>query len=252
MISVIVPTIHHTDLVKHCVHSFINTVHELPYEIIVVDDGSPAAIQEELARWAAPLQVQFIAKPHNNGFSHTVNVGIQHAKGQYILLVNNDVIFHEPGWLHHMVATMNSDAAIGIVGARLLYPDMTIQHGGVIPTAKGHFDHRYRRQSADYEPALAVEDMNAVTGALMLIRKQLLDQIGLLSEEFFIAFEDVDLCYRAKMHGFRVVYCGTASAIHAEGYTRGTTKANKNPYWRQKEMEARKKFWVKWGGKIIR
>lgn len=82
MISVIVPTIHHTDLVKHCVHSFIHTVHDLPYEIIVVDDGSSGSIQEELARWAAPLQVQFIAKPNNNGFSHSVNLGIRHAKGQ--------------------------------------------------------------------------------------------------------------------------------------------------------------------------
>lgn len=252
MISVIIPTIHHTNLVKQCVHSFVTTVHELPYEIIVVDDGSFSHIQEELDKWAAPLQVQFIAKPHNEGFSRTVNIGIQHAKGDYVLLVNNDVLFHDPDCLHHMVAAMSSADTVGIVGARLLYPDLTIQHGGVIPTAMGHFDHRYRKQPADYPPALAVEDVNAVTGALMLIRKRLFDQIGLLSEEFFIAFEDVDLCYRAKNHGARVVYCGTACAIHAEGYTRGTTKANKHPYWRQKEREARKKFWMKWGGKIIR
>ncbi|MFW5435438.1 glycosyltransferase family 2 protein [Paenibacillus apiarius] len=252
MISVIVPTIHHTELVKQCIHSFINSVHNLPYELIVVDDGSPPHIQRELADWAAPLNVHLIAKPSNEGFSRSVNLGIQHSQGQFVLLVNNDVVFHEPGWLQHMLLTMHGSADIGIVGARLLYPNLTIQHGGVVPAHKGHFDHRFRGQAADFQPALAVEDMNAVTGALMLVRRQLFDQIGLFSEEFFIAFEDVDFCYRAKQHGVRVIYCGTACALHLEGYTRGTNKHNKNRYWRQKEMEARKKFWMKWGGSTFR
>lgn len=252
MISVIIPTIHHTDLVKRCVHSFINTVHGLPYEIIVVDDGSSPLIQEKLAKWAAStLHVQFIPKPHNEGFSRTVNIGIQHAKGGDVLLVNNDVFFHESGWIHPMVTAMYNADDIGIVGARLLYPNLKIQHAGVIHAAKGNFDHRYRGFPADYPPALAVEDVNAVTGALMLIRRQLLNQIGLLSEEFFISFEDVDFCYRAKQHKTRVIYCGTACAIHIEGFTRGTTRANKNTYWRQKEREARKIFLMKWGGRTI-
>lgn len=252
MISVIIPTIHQTDLVKRCVHSFIHTVQGLPYEIIVVDDGSSPPIQEELASWAVSTpQVQFIPKPSNQGFSRTVNMGIQQAKGDNVLLVNNDVFFHDPKWIHHMVTAMSAADNIGIVGARLLYPDLTIQHAGVVHVCKGNFDHRYRRLPADYPPALAVEDVNAVTGALMLIRKQLFDQIGLLSEEFFIAFEDVDFCYRAKQHKARVIYCGTACAIHMEGYTRGTTKANKNMYWRRKEMEARRKFLLKWGGRTI-
>ncbi|MGG0814455.1 glycosyltransferase family 2 protein [Paenibacillus alvei] len=252
MISVIIPTVLHTELVKQCVTSFINTVHQLAYEIIIVDDGSTAWIQQDLQAWSDLLpQVRFIGKTANEGFSKTVNCGIQHAQGDYVLIVNNDVVFFEPGWLQHMLVAMNSSPDIGIVGARLLYPNLTIQHGGVVPTQKGHFDHRYRGQEAHYPPAMLIEDVNAVTGALMLVRKHIFSQIGLLSEEFFIAFEDIDLCYRAKQHGIRVIYCGTASAIHVEGATRGTTKANKNPYWRQKEMEARKKFWIKWGGKII-
>lgn len=265
MISVIIPTIHHTDLVKRCIQSFIDTVDGIPYEIIIVDDGSPPHIQEELANWtastfikselanwaASTMQVQFIPKLHNEGFSRTVNIGIQHAEGDSVLLVNNDVFFHEPEWLNHMITTMYSEDNIGIVGARLLYPNMKIQHGGIVRKKGGDFNHRYRGLPANHPPALVVEDVHAVTGALMLIRRQLLDQIGLLSEEFFIAFEDVDLCYRTKQHKTRVVYCGTTCAIHAEGYTRGNSKKNKNPYWRRKEIEAKRKFWKKWRGVII-
>ncbi|CAH8717021.1 glycosyltransferase family 2 protein [Paenibacillus thiaminolyticus] len=247
MISLIIPTIHHTDLVKHCVNSFINTAHEA-YEIIVVDDGSPPPIQQDLAAWAASMNVRFIPKQTNEGFSRTVNLGLQHAGGTYALVANNDIIFHEPGWLQHMMAAMQLSPDVGIVGARLLYPNMTIQHGGVIQGPKGNFDHRYRFQPADHPPAQAVEDAASVTGALMLIRRDVFDRIGLFSEEFFIAYEDVDFCYRARQHGFRVVYCGAACALHYEGFTRGTTRANKNWYWRVKELEARKKFWVKWGG----
>jgi len=248
MISVIIPTFNQVDLVKQCYQSFIQTVSETPYEIIIVDDGSPRHIQQALIEWANNVSIKCILKPSNRGFSAAVNAGIQEAQGQYVLLVNNDIIFHEPGWLGHMIQTIQLTPQIGIVGARLLYSNHTIQHGGVYHSGRGNFDHRYRFLPGNHPPALAVEDVNAVTGALLLIRKELFQHIGMMSEEYYIAYEDIDLCYRAKQHGWRVIYCGTASAIHLEGQTRGTTSANKNPYWRRKELESKNTFWSKWMG----
>jgi GT2 family glycosyltransferase len=192
--------------------------------------------------------VRCILKPSNSGFSATVNAGIREAQGAYILLVNNDIVFHEPGWLGHMTQSIQQAPNIAIVGARLLYSNQTIQHGGVFYSGRGNFDHRYRFLPANHPPALIVEDVNAVTGALLLIRKDLFQDVGLLSEAYYIAYEDIDLCYRAKQKGWRIIYCGAASAIHLEGQTRGTTPANKNPFWRKKEMEAKMTFWSKWMG----
>ncbi|WP_240967812.1 glycosyltransferase family 2 protein [Paenibacillus aquistagni] len=251
MISAIIPTINHIELVQQCVNSYRATTFDLKSEIIVVDDGSRASVQEALIPWARDNQVHLIANAVNEGFSKAVNAGIQQSSGDYVILINNDIVFQQPGWLNLMIDTMKQDSRIGIVGARLLYANQTIQHGGVVPSLRGNFDHRYRFQPADYPPALAVEDAHAVTGALMLISRALIDEIGPLSERYFIAYEDVDYCYRAKQHGYRVVYCGTAHAVHLEGYTRGTTKLNKNRYWRHKELEARKLFWSTWRGEQL-
>lgn len=248
MISVIVPTIHQVELVQQCITSYRSTTFDLTSEIFVIDDGSPPSIQQALHEWTTAERINFIAKPCNEGFSKTVNMGITASSGEYVLLVNNDIVFQQAGWLNHMMQLMNVSQDIGIVGARLLYPNHTIQHGGVFPTRRGYFNHRYRYLPAEHPPALAVEDVHAVTGALMLIRRSLLQQIGMLSERYFIAFEDIDLCYRAKKHGYRVVYCGTSYAIHLEGQTRGTTRQNKNPYWYHKEREARALFWSVWRG----
>lgn len=251
MISVIIPTVNQVDLVKQCVSSFMETTPDIPYEIIVVDDGSSPEVQQSLMEWADNLRIQFISKPANEGFSRTVNRGISEARGEFMLLANNDIIFHESGWLNRMLEAMNAEDKVGIAGARLLYPNRTIQHGGVFPTRNLYFNHRYRGRPADYPPALAVEEVHAVTGALMLIRKEVFADIGLFSEEYFIAFEDIDFCYRSKQQGWKIVYCGLASAIHLEGQTRGTRLSNKNRFWRRKELEARAKFWSKWKGRLF-
>lgn len=246
MISIVIPTINHVDLVKQCATSIINSVTRTPFEIIVVDDGSPPPIQQQLKIFAEEVGIVFIPKPANEGFSCTVNIGISAARGEHVILVNNDIIFHMSGWLENMLEVLESDPTIGIVGARLLYPDQTIQHAGVFPANNRFFEHRFRGFPADYPPALAVENFHAVTGALMLINRKLIEEIGPFSEEYFIAFEDIDFCYRAKQQGWRIVYCGTATAIHLEGKTRGTRLSNKNRFWRAKELEARRKFWTKW------
>ncbi|WCK56174.1 glycosyltransferase [Aneurinibacillus sp. Ricciae_BoGa-3] len=243
LVSFIIPTFNQIDLVKQCVKSLKDTVSQIAYEIIVVDDGSQQHIQQQLLNWSRLENVTVVLKGSNEGFSRTVNEGIKRAKGKYVLLVNNDVIFQDREWLIKMINAMHSSAAIGVVGARLLYPDQTIQHGGIAPEGTG-FCHRYRGLPGDFWSAAAVEDVHAVTGALFLINQEVIADIGLFSEDYFTAYEDIDFCYRARLKGWRIIYCGQASAIHLEGKTRGAFV--RNSYYTQKEFEAMKQFEMKW------
>ncbi len=244
-VSFVIPTFNQVDLIKQCIQSLKPTIAGKNYEILVIDDGSEAGIQQQLLAWGAQENVRVIAKPENQGFSRSVNEGIQAATGRYIMLVNNDILFNQPEWLDHMLNTMKSSPDIGIAGARLLYPDLTIQHGGMV-FENNCFQHRYRHMPGDLQQAKSVEDNVALTGALFLIEQKLVQDIGLFSEEYFTAYEDVDFCYRARLKGWRVVYCGAAAAIHLEGKTRGNK--SQNNFYEMKEFEARTRFERKWSG----
>ncbi|CAM3878180.1 glycosyltransferase [Alicyclobacillus pomorum] len=247
LVSIIIPTFNNVDFPKQCVHSLKNTVESVHFEIIVVDDGSSMDVQRSLQSWSDEARVKLVLKPVNEGFSRTVNAGIRMASGEYVLLLNNDVIFNESGWLEKIIETINASPNIGIVGARLLYPDGRIQHAGCYPSAHGWFDHYHRFQPHNYPAAQITTDVPAVTGALMLIRRSVLEDVGFLSEDYFIAFEDIDLCYRARQHGWRTVYCGAASAVHLEGQTRGRDEATKGKFYTVKELESKSIFSKKWG-----
>lgn len=242
IVSCIIPSFNQVDLVKQCANTLKAMTTKTPYEIIVVDDGSAMHIQQQLLEWGSQENIKVILKNPNEGFSCTVNQGIRHARGKHIALVNNDIIFHQPEWLEIMLRTIQSSPDIGVVGARLLYPNQTIQHGGM----GADLYHRYVGLGADYAPALAVDDVHAVTGALLLIKQDAFADLGLFSEDYFTGFEDVEFCFRARLKGWRVVYCGLAAAIHLEGQTRGGHQKIK--FYRHKDLEARKQFDLKWRG----
>ncbi|MED3573235.1 glycosyltransferase [Cytobacillus praedii] len=242
IVSCIIPSFNQVDLVKQCANTLKAMTTKTSYEIIVVDDGSAIQIQQQLLEWGSQENIKVILKNQNEGFSCTVNQGIRHARGKHIVLVNNDIIFHQPEWLEKMLNTMQSSPEIGVVGARLLYPNQTIQHGGM----NADLYHRYVGLPADYAPALAIDDVHAVTGALLLIKQDVIADLGLFSEDFFTGFEDVEYCFRARLRGLRVVYCGSAAAIHLEGQTRGGHQ--KINFYKQKDFEARKQFDLKWRG----
>jgi GT2 family glycosyltransferase len=248
LVSVVIPTIHQTNMVEECVQSLRGHTDWENFEVIIVDDGSNTSTQTSLQQIATRNECRLILKPTNTGFASAVNTGVRESKGRYICLVNNDVTFIESDWLRNLVRTI-MQSNCGVAGARLLYPDGRIQHGGVYYMAQSHvFDHRYRYLPANYGPALATQEVLAVTGALMLIRQEVWHQMEGMSEEFFIALEDVDFCLRVHKRGWRVMYCGKAAAIHAEGATRGTTPQNKDPEWYKLELEGYAQFRRKWFG----
>lgn len=251
-VSLIIPTVNQVEPVKKCLDSLYGTLATFKdsFEVIIVDDGSSRELQKQLKEALSPYPVSLITKRENEGFSRTVNIGGAAGRGDYLCLVNNDIVFFQRNWLDLMLKEVKKPG-VGVVGARLLYPDGRIQHGGIYYLPKSRsFDHEYRYKPGNYPPALKSREVLGVTGALMLIDRLLWKKLGGMDEQYFIALEDVDFSLRTWAEGRKVVYAGEVVAFHHEGLTRGNNFSNKNPFWLEKEMEGMKKFFRKWQGKL--
>ena len=248
IVSVVIPTVNQVDLVKQCLNSFFESDPSAvyPYEVIVVDDGSSPEIQQQLRKAMTAFPVRLIIQPQNSGFSKTVNRGAASSTGKYICLLNNDVTLIQKNWLDIMMRDTHRVKA-GVIGPRLLYPNGTIQHGGIIYVPElGGFDHEYRHQPGNFPPALQTREVLGVTGALMLINRTLWNLLGGMNERFFVGMEDIDFSLRTWEQGWRIYFTGAAVAVHPEGFTRG-----KNPYWRSKGLESGQVFAQIWNRKLL-
>src|SRR5262249_37676865 len=157
----------------------------------------------------------------NLGFGATVNNGMRRARGRFVLLCNNDIVFFQP-CLDAFGRAFAADAGLGIVGAKLLFPDGTIQHAGMEKvTGELPWVHAFGTKPGDHPEAGRSRYVWSVTGALFAVRREVLQGLGGLSTAFGTAFEDVDYCLHAWSNGLRVGYCGEAAAYHLEGGTRG-------------------------------
>ena len=156
-------------------------------------------------------------------------------------MLNSD-IEARPGWLACLQYASAQQEDIGIVGARLLYPDGRIQFAGTARNlgAPEWFDHRYRFKPDDWGPAGLASPVLAVTGACMYVKRAVIERVGLLDERYPMAYEDVDWCLRAWQAGFRVLYFPAASLYHHESVTRGTDVG-------ERERASQRFFWERWG-----
>ncbi len=214
-VSIIIPVFNQLEYTKQCLEALTrNTPSEL-YEVVIVNNGSTDGTSDFLRREESAGSLRAVFNPENLGFAKACNQGAQIAQGQYILFLNNDTV-PQPGWLEAMISMAESDPQIGIVGSRLLYPDGTIQHAGIAFTDQGLSYHVFRGAPGDYPAALESRDWPAVTGACLLIRRDLFQRLGGFDEDFHMYVEDLDLCLRAWEKGFRVAYCPTSVLIHFE------------------------------------
>lgn len=188
-------------------------------EVIVVDNGSPDRTAEIVERDFA--EVRLIRTGQNLGVAGGNNVGLHAARGEICVLINADVEVH-PGWLAHLVRAMEADPRIGIAGAKLLYPDGTIQFaGGRIEPPRGYTYHLGWHEP-DRGQCDTLADVDFITGATLTIRRSVLEEIGYEDEKFFpIDYEDPDMSYRARAAGYRVVLVPQAVATHHESSTSG-------------------------------
>ncbi|NMC11954.1 MAG: glycosyltransferase family 2 protein [Chloroflexi bacterium] len=226
-LSIIIVNWNTRDLLLKCLGCVYNAQRSLTMEVIVVDNHSNDE-SVDAARQSFP-QTRFIENPANYGFAKANNQGIRQAQGRYLLLLNSDAFVHEEA-LTNMVQFMDAHADTGAGGCRLFFEDGSLQRSCFsFPTLLTEFwqltwlDRFFPRSRTFGKYRMTYWDMtdshpvDAVMGACLILRKEALDQIGLLDEQFFMFSEEIDLCYRLKQAGWLVRYIPHASAVHLWG-----------------------------------
>lgn len=215
------------DLLEKCLRSIFEQTKDISFEVFVVDNNSGDG-SVEMVRSRFP-QVDLTASAENLGFAKGNNLAIKKSRGRYVLLLNPDTEILKNA-LEKMIHFMDSHRECGIAGCKLLNPDLTLQlsvrafpdlASQIFILLKLHhlFPHaksmsKYLVQDFDYEKT---QEVDQVMGAFMIIRREVLEKIGLLDENFWIWFEEVDFCKRAKLAGLKIFYTPEAKIIHHFG-----------------------------------
>ena len=222
-VSIVIPSYRDAERVQALVTSIRETMPSELARIIVADDASGP---EHVTALREIEGIEIVEGTENRGFAANVNRGLRAADSDRDVVVLNSDVEARPGWLACLQYAASQEEDIGIVGARLLYPDGRIQFAGTVRNlgAPEWFDHRYRFKPADWGPAGLAGPVIAVTGACMYVKHETIERVGLLDEHFPMAFEDVDWCLRVWRAGLRVLYFPAASLYHHESVTRGTAR----------------------------
>ena len=238
-VDIVIPSFRDAERVEVLVKSILATVPKERVRIIVADDASGP---EHLATLRAIAGVEVIEGDENRGFAANVNRGLLATRPDRDVVLLNSDMEARAGWLACLQYAASQEPDIGIVGARLLYPDGRIQFAGTVRNlgAPEWFDHRYRFKPGDWGPAGLASPALAVTGACMYVRREVIERVGLLDERYPMAYEDVDWCLRAWQAGFRVLYFPAASLYHHESVTRGIDVG-------ERERRSQRHFWERWG-----
>ena len=225
-VSIIIPAFNQAALTRKCLGALLTDLHE-DAEIIVIDNGSTDWSPEYLASLGSKIRVT--SNSTNLGFARACNQGAAIATGRYLVFLNNDTV-PQPGWLDALIAPALEGKA-EIVGARLLYPDGTIQHAGVVFDEQGPL-HCFKRTPADTFEANQPRHLQAVTAACMLLTAKLFQELGGFDEGYKNGFEDIDLCLNAVQHGYRVFYQPESILIHHEESSPGRKLHDEENYER--------------------
>ena len=227
-VSILIPNKDHTDDLEKCLQSIWKKTTWDNYEIIVIENNStdPATFayyKKAKQRYDGLKVVTYPEKGFN--FSGINNFGRKAAAGDYLLLLNNDVEVRNGDWLTELLRQCAHKGGAAICGAMLYYPDETLQHAGVITGLGGYagHSHKYKQKGGSgYLFRIAtVQDFSAVTGACLLVKASVYDEVGGLDEQFAVAFNDVDFCLRVRDAGYRIAWTPYAELTHYESKSRG-------------------------------
>lgn len=225
LVSIIIPTRDNYNVLRRCIESIKSKSQYTHYEIIILDNGSVSA---ETLNYFSSLKneekVKIIRHDHPFNFSELNNVGVAHANGEILLFLNDDTEVIQSDWLERMIGYAQLPH-VGAVGAKLLYPETNlIQHAGILNLAGGpmHAFHNTDRAQPGYFMRNLLEyNWLAVTGACLMIEKAKFNSIGQFDESFPVAYNDVDLCFRAVDAGYYNVMCPAVELYHYESVSRG-------------------------------
>lgn len=224
LVSIIIPTRDRPDFLRACLQGLLEETDYPRFEIILVDNGSiqpdMLALLEKVSRHSI---VTVLRQEGAFNWAWLNNQAAARSHGDLLLLLNDDVRILHSDWLEEMVR-QSLRPGVGIVGARLLYPDGTLQHAGVMLSRDGatHLLRGAKAGDAGYLNALICQrDVSAVTGACLMIRREVFDQVGGIDESFAVSCNDIDLCLRVRAAGWRIVWTPHATLTHVDGGTRG-------------------------------
>jgi GT2 family glycosyltransferase len=218
--SIVIPVFNKAEYTRQCIESLIREVRPGETEIIVVDNASTDDTAEVLRTFGDAVRV--ITNEENLFFVRGCNAGAARARGKYLVFLNNDTVVL-PGWLDHLVWTIERDDTIGAVGSMFLYPDGRVQEAGSIIWRNGGADHYGGGGSPLSRKVSYARDVDYCSGASLLVRRHLFEQRGGFDEFYSPGYyEDVDLCFAIRDLGYRVVYQPTSRIVHFEGVTSGT------------------------------
>jgi GT2 family glycosyltransferase len=224
-VSIIIPTRDRVELLRQCIDSIMQRSSYRNYEILVVDnDSAQKATLDYFAQLQNVSQVRVI--PFHQAFNYASinNAAAAVAKGDVLCLMNNDIEVVSPDWLEEMVGlAMRPD--VGAVGAKLYYPNRTLQHAGVVLGVGGIAGHAHKHLPGDdpgsFSRASLTQQFSAVTGACLMVRRDLYQSIGGLDPKLRVAYNDVDFCLRLGQAGHKIIWTPYAEFIHHESATRG-------------------------------
>ncbi|MCH2216304.1 MAG: glycosyltransferase [Flavobacteriales bacterium] len=250
-VSIIIPTKDKTDLLKVCIESIVEKSTHKNYEIVVVDNNSEEKVFFQYMdsckkRLGDRFNCVRAEIPFN--FSKLINIGAQECTGDYLVLLNNDTEVISPDWMEGMME-QSQRPSIGVVGVKLLYPDNTIQHAGVIMGLGGAAGHvlvgEDRNGPGYFNYVNMTNNYSAVTAACVMIKKDLFDSVNGFDEKFSVEYNDIDFCLRIRETGRNNIYLPHTELYHHESISRGHPHASKASYeLHLKEIQYLKDRWM--------
>jgi len=244
--SIIIPVWNHWEYTARCLQAILANNQGVPYEVIIVDNGSSDKTGEMLARIE---NVRVIRNPSNSGYVIACNQGAGIARGKYLVFLNNDA---EPlkGWLEELLDTAAMDESVGAVGAKLIYPDGLLQEAGGLIFSDGCGWNFGKGDDPSEEIYNVRCEVDYCSGACLLLKKNLFAALGGFDIRYSPAYyEDADICFSLRSTGYKVVYNPKAQVIHHESVTAGTDMSS---VFRQGLETNRKKFAEKWKVELSR
>ena len=239
-VSIIIPTKNNYNILKRCIDSIEKKTNYKNKEIIIVDNSST---DNATKKYYSSLSHKIITYSENFNFSKMNNLAVQSSSGQLLLFLNDDTKVLDSFWLDELVSiTMQKD--VGVVGPKLIFSDNTIQHAGVVFLKTGSGFHPLMKQlenSNGYHNVLnSMRDYSAVTGACLMIKKEIFDKVGTFDNSFDVYYGDADLCLQVVNMGYRVIYTPFTKLLHEGSFT--ITKNNASHF----DIENHLKFIKKW------
>ena len=247
LVSIIIPNKDHVEDLKQCLKSIQSSTYQ-NYEVLIVENHSSEKETFEYYKSVESEQIKVIVWKREFNYAAINNFAVKHAKGEFLLFLNNDVEALNSEWLEEMLSNCQRKD-VGIVGAKLYYPNNTIQHAGVLLGIGGVAGHAFLGMSKEFSgymhKASLQQNLSAVTAACMMVKKSVFEEVGGFTEELAVAFNDIDFCLKVREKVHLVVFDPYVELLHYESKTRGAEDTVEKMQRFEKECAYMKHRWAK-------